>query len=82
MYHILLRSLAIADKLPQHSVVIVLDHAVYAKACKIVRKRQDFFPRTALVMGGFYTIIVVLVQIGKRIADAGLRNLMAESGVV
>ena len=84
VYKLLLRSLAIniADQLKQHSVVIVLDQAIYGKACAIVWKCRDLFNRVVLVMGGFHTSMVFLAIIGKRFADAGLQDLMVESGIV
>ena len=82
VYQLLLRSLAIADRLRQRSVVIALDQAIYSKACEIVWKERALFSRVVLVMGGFHTAMVFLAVIGKRFGDGGLHDMLVESGTV
>ena len=45
VYLLLNRSLAVADELSQHDVVIIVDQAIYAKAQEIVCKHRDQFSR-------------------------------------
>ena len=76
------RSIAIADKLYQHDVVIVFDQAIYAKALEIVWQKPQEYSRVVLRMGAFHTACSFLAVIGKRFGDAGLCDLLVESGVL
>ena len=82
VYHLLQRSLAIADSLGQHSIPVVLDQAIFAKAKEVMWKHRQQFARVVLMMGGFHTSMVFMGVIGKRFGDAGLHDIMVESGVV
>ena len=82
VYTLLTRSLATADQLNQHDVVIVLDQAIYAKALDIVWKHPVQFQRIVLRMGAFHVACTFLAVIGKRFGDAGLRDILVESRVV
>jgi len=64
------------------SIVCVFDQALYAKAAEIVWSRRTDFPGIILSMGVFHTICTLLRILGKRFADAGLRDLLVEAGVV
>ena len=82
VYLLLQRSIAVADELKQESVVIVCDQAIYSKAQEIVCKHRDQFSRVVLRMGGFDIALTFLAVIGKRFGDAGLSDIMVESGIV
>ena len=63
---------------------LVLDHAIYCKAVEIImndrhRGLRDFIN---LRMSSFHATCVFLGVIGKRFGDAGLKNLIAETGLI
>ena len=64
------------------NIVVVFDQALYAKATDILWKHSDLFKHVVSRMGVFHTICNLLRIIGKRFADAGLKDLCIESGVV
>ena len=82
VYVLLKRSLATADELEQHDVVITLDQAIYAKAQEIICKHPDEFSRVVLRLGSFHIVGTLLAVIGQRFSDAGLHDLLLESGLV
>lgn len=82
VYVLLQRSIEVADQLDQNSVVIVLDQAIYCKAQEILWKNKEQFSRVVLRMGGFHIALTFLAVIGKRFGDAGLSDILVESGVV
>ena len=63
-------------------VVVVMDQALYAKACEVAWKQKDIYANILLRMGTFHTICNLLSIIGKRFQDAGLRDLCIESGII
>ena len=79
VYTVLQRSLQIADQLGQHDVIIVFDQAIYAKALEVLWQNKDQFQRLVIRIGSFHTI---LAAIGKRFGDAGLADVLMESGIV
>ena len=82
VYTLLERSLQIADQLGQQNVIIVLDQAIYAKALEVIWQNQERFQRIVVRMGSFHTICYFMAAIGKRFGDAGLGDIMTESGTV
>ncbi len=56
--------------------------SLYAKACEVLWKNPETFHPIVLRMGVFHTICTMLAVIGKRFGDAGLRDLLVESGVI
>ena len=78
---VLRRTQQIKSSLDLKSTVVVFDQALYAKATEILWKEEDLMkdiPR----MGVFHTVCTLLSIIGKRFQDAGLRDLLIESGVI
>lgn len=82
VYTVLQRSLQIADQLGQHDVIIVFDQAIYAKALEVLWQNKDQFQRLVIRIGSFHTICTFLAAIGKRFGDAGLADVLMESGIV
>jgi len=78
---ILVRSEAIRASLELNDIVIVLDHALYAKAAEIVWREREKYRHLLLRLGTFHTIMTVLAIVGKRFQDAGLGDLCVESGI-
>ena len=69
--------------LQQKDVVVTLHQEVYAKAAEILWKHRNTFSRIAPCwMGGFHIAMTFLAVIGKRFGDAGLQDVLIESGVV
>jgi len=63
-------------------IVVVLDQALYAKACEVPWKHKDLYAEVRLRLGTFHTIFNLLSIIGKRFQDAGLRDTGTESGIM
>lgn len=61
--------------------LIVLDQAIYAKALDIVAHRQEEFAPVVLRLGAFHISCMFLAVIGKRFRDAGLMDILVESGI-
>ena len=76
------RSCALAKALRQEHVIITMDQAVYCKAQEIRWKHPEKFRNVVLRMGAFHTANTFLAVLGKRFGDAGLQDIMVESGVV
>ena len=53
-----------------------------AKALEVIWKNQEQFDHLVLRMETFHTICAFMVAIGKRFGDAGLGDILMESGVV
>ena len=81
VYTLLKRSVAMGKKLGQDDIIIEMDQAIYAKAQEIVLQKNREFENVVLRMGSFYVITTFLAVLGKRYADAGLVDILIESGV-
>ena len=77
---ILNRSMAIKESLKISGIACTFDQALYAKAAEIVWKNKEKFEGLILLLGGFHLICNFISIIGKRFGDAGLRDLLVESG--
>ncbi|KAJ8024076.1 hypothetical protein HOLleu_36703 [Holothuria leucospilota] len=75
-----MKTMEICTKLEQEEIVVVLDQAIYSKALQIVWKESQRFNKVILRLGAFHTTCVMLGVIGKRFDDAGLRDVLIESG--
>ena len=79
---ILRQSEDIRRRLSLSEIVVVMDQALYAKACEVVWKNRDLYGYILLRLGTFHIICNVLSIIGKRFQDAGLRDICIESGIL
>ena len=78
-------AVVVAAKTQQGDIVVVFDEAIYAKAQEILRKAQADTPvkfANVVRLGDFHTLCSLMGVIGKRFADAGLRDLMVEAQIV
>jgi len=82
VWEVLNRSMQIRNQLNLPAVACVFDQALYAKAAEIVWSHPDKFSGIVLCMGIFHTICMFLRILGKRFADAGLRDILVETGIV
>ena len=82
IYEMLCQSLKIKDQLGLESIVLVCDQAIYAKAVEVAWANDSKFKSIIIRLGAFHTICTFLAVIGKRFADAGLRDIAIESGVI
>ncbi|XP_071817001.1 uncharacterized protein [Apostichopus japonicus] len=82
VYSLLVKSLEICSKLDQEEVVVVLDEAIYCKAQQVLWKEKEKFSKIVLRLGAFHTTCVMLAVIGKRFRDAGLEDILIESGIL
>lgn len=81
---ILLQCKAKAEALDLDVADLVLDHAIYCKALEILLKEGNESLKSFinLRMGGFHASCNFLAVIGKRFGDAGLKDLIIESGLL
>lgn len=82
VYTVLQGSVDMADQLGQDDVIVVFDQAIYAKALEILWQNEQLFNRLVVRMGTFHITCAYLSAIGKRFGDAGLSDVLIESGVV
>ena len=82
VFNILKKSTQMADQLGQKDVSVVFDQAIYAKALEIQWQNQEEFKRIVVRIGAFHTICAFMAAIGKRFGDAGLSDILIESGIV
>lgn len=61
--------------------IIVTDQAIYAKAMEVILHRREEFSNVVLRLGAFHTASTLISIIGKRFKDAGLFDILVESGV-
>ncbi|KAJ8048474.1 hypothetical protein HOLleu_00803 [Holothuria leucospilota] len=59
-----------------------MDEATYAKAQQIPWLNDTFKSRIVMRLGEFHTSMAYMACIGSRFGDAGLRDVLIESGVV
>ena len=73
-----------AESLNLTETDLVLDHAIYSKAVEIIMMEQNADLRVFinLRMGGFHAACIFLCVIGKRFADAGLKDIIVESALI
>ncbi len=73
-----------AEKLGLSETDVVFDQAIFAKAVEIVLNLVyiDLKKFIVLRMGAFHTALAFLAVIGKRFADAGLRDWIVEAGLL
>ena len=79
---ILCKSVTIADRLQLDEITLVFDQAIYCKAQQLRWSNNEFKQRTVVRLGEFHTAMSFLKVIGKRFCDAGLQDIMVESGIV
>ena len=82
LYEVLVQSLKIKSTLKLKSIVLVYEQTLYAKATDVQWSQSERFKDIALRMGVFHTACTLLSIIGKRVQDAGLRDLCVESGEI
>ena len=82
VYTLLKRSVAMGKKLCLDDIIIVMDQAIYAKAQEIVLQKNREFENVVLRMGAFHVITTFLAVLGKHFADAGLVDILIESGIL
>ena len=79
---ILRKSIKIADQLDLKTIVLVFDQAIYYKAQQIRWKDINLQSRLVVRLGQFHTAKTFLAVLGKRFKDAGLSDILVESGTV
>ena len=79
---ILRRSLDMADNLCLKTITLVFDQAIYAKAQEIRWKEEVLRDRIVIRLGEFHTCMSFMSILGKCFCDAGLMDILIESGVV
>ena len=79
---ILKKSHELADTLHLSHVLLVFDQAIYSKIQQIRWKDKAWTNRFIIRLGEFHTAMAFLAVIGKRYADAGMKDIMIESQIV
>ena len=81
VFEILTKSCEIKNMIQGPSIIVVFDQAIYAKGVEIIWKHEQFqsvIPR----MGAFHTTLNLLTIISQRFGNAGLRDIVIESGII
>lgn len=79
---ILMKSLDLCKKLGLKEIVLVFDEAIYSKVQQIRWKEEQYKTPLVIRLGEFHISMSFLAVIGKRFKDAGLCNILIESGIV
>ena len=82
IYEVLMRALKIKESLILSGIVCVFDQSIFAKAAEIKWKHPDKFKSCILMLGTFHMIMMFLSVISKRFKDAGLRDVLVQSGII
>jgi len=81
VYTVLLRLKECMNALGQQYAPVIFDMSLLAKALEIVWSNQDELHGVIPCEGGMHLLMSVFAGIGYLYGDAGLRNLLTESGV-
>ena len=79
---ILTRSSAMAARMQVDQIVLVFDLAIYAKIQQIRWGNDVLKERFVVRLGEFHAAMSFLSVIGKRFGEAGLKDIVIESGIV
>ena len=79
---ILNKSREMSDRLDLPQMILVFDQAIYSKVQQIRWKDEALTNRFIVRLGEFHTAMAFLAIIGKRFADAGMKDILIESEVV
>ena len=79
---VLKRALMLKDHLKLSSIVCVFDQSIFAKAMEIKWKNSEKYKDCIIMLGTFHTIMMFMAIIYKRFKDAGLKDVMIQSGVL
>ena len=75
VFEVLNQSEEIRRKLYLNTIVVVMDQALFAKACEITWK-EECFSNIILRMGTFHAICNMCSILGKRFGDGGLKDTL------
>ena len=78
----MLHALKIVESLKCSSIVCVFNSAIYSKYIEIKWKEKEKFKNAALMMGMFHKIMMYMHILSKRFSDAGLREVLIQSGTI
>ena len=81
VYTVIRKSLAMAEELGQDDVVIVADQAIYAKMKEICWNKAEELNRVVVRLGAFHLSCTFMCHNWQTLADAGLGDLVVESGL-
>ena len=82
VFEILSKCLKIQEKLNLNAIVCVFYHGIYCKAAEIKWKYPEQFKNCILMLGIFHMLMMYLGISGKRFKDAGLKDVLIQSGVI
>ena len=82
VFEVLNRFVMIMRSLKLNNIVCVFIKRYMQKPQKLFIKIKDRFSGLVMRIGTFYTICTLLGIIGKRLQDAGFKDLCVEAGVV
>ena len=78
----MMRALKIIESLKLNTLVCVFDQAIYSKAIEIKWKEKKKFNNVVLMMGMFHMLMMYMHILSKRFSDAGLRDILIQSGTI
>ena len=79
---VLERALKMKEHMSLSCIVCVFDQSMFAKAVEIKWKEPEKFKHCVIMLGTFHTIMMFMAVISKRFKDAGLRDILVQSGVL
>ena len=81
-YEVVCLGYEIKERLKLKAVACVFDQAFYAKAMEAFWKHEAQFEGLVIMMGGFHLLMIMLAITGSRFADAVLRDVAVQSGII
>ena len=76
------RALKMKESLKFNGIVCVFDQSIFAKAVEIKWRDPSKYKSGVLLLGTFHTIMMYINVISKRFKDAGLRDVLVQSGSI
>ena len=81
-YEVVCLGYEIKERLKLKAVACVFDQAFCAKAMETFWKHKAQFEDLVIMMGGFHLLMTMLAITGSRFADAGLRDVAVQNGII
>lgn len=76
------KCLKVKEKLILNVIICVFDKAIYSKAVEIKWKYPERFQSCIPMLGIFHMLMMYLGIISRRYKDAGLKDVLIQSGVI
>ena len=81
VYTTMVRCKQLTQNIGQENPIQTMDQQLYAVGQQVKWHKNPEFQNTVLRLGGFHTVCCFIRSIGKLFTDAGLKDLLVESGI-